>query len=353
MQTVCLNIGPSQLSAAVRQDVADIAASGLLSSSHRGPVVRAEVSAAVANMHKALGIPDNYEIVFQSSSTACMEVMLRNLVSARSHHFVHGAFSGRSAATAEEIGLAPTVHERPWDQGAAPEEAEIDDLVELITLAHCETSTGQMWPWEAIRALRARHPDPLLAIDVTSTFGALAMDWKLADVWFCSVQKCLGLPAGLGILIAGPRAVERARALGGQRRVAAWQDLLSMIEHRQRGETLETPNVLAIALLARQMARWDLAAIDADTHAKNAALRATVPEHGFFIRDANWRSLTAHTLQVPDPADANARLAKAGFALGAGYGPLRDTCVRFATFPSVSLDQVKQALAALAPVWRD
>ncbi len=350
MSIVYLGIGPSEVSAAVRQDLADLATSGLLSESHRGPAVQNELKQTTANLRSAMGIPADYAVIFQPSATAAMELILRNTVRARSFHFVDGAFSGRFASTADQIGIGTTVHDHAWDEPLLPEEARIDDVVELISLAHNETSTGQMWPWETIRALRERHPDPLLSIDVTSTFGAVAMDWTLADFWFFSVQKCMGLPAGLGVLIASPRAVDRARELGPLRQVAGWQDLVGLAERIKVGETVETPNVLGIALLGRQLARWDLARIDADTHAKAACVAEAVSDEAYFIRDPAWRSVTAHNLQFDDVAAVKARALTAGFALGAGYGPLREKCVRLATFPTVTVDQVREALAAITGV---
>jgi phosphoserine aminotransferase len=344
---VCLGIGPSEVSAEVRRDIAELSTSGLLSESHRGPAVQGELKQTTANLRAAMGVPADYAVLFQPSATAAMELILRNTVRARSFHFVDGAFSGRFASTADQIGIGATVHEHPWDEAGVPEEAEIDDAVELISLAHNETSTGQMWPWEAIRALRERHPAPLLSIDVTSTFGAVAMDWTLADFWFFSVQKCMGLPAGLGVLIASPRAVARARELGPLRQVAGWQDLPGLAERIKVGETVETPNVLGIALLGRQLARWDLARIDAETHAKAACVAQAVPDEAYFIRDAAWRSVTTHNLQFADVAAVKARALEAGFTLGAGYGPLRETCLRVATFPSVTVAQVQKAMAAI------
>ena len=51
---------------------------------------------------------------------------------------------------------------------------------------------------------------------------------------------------------AFPRALDRARAIGPARNVAGWQDLGAMAERIKFGETVETPNAIAIALLGRQ-----------------------------------------------------------------------------------------------------
>jgi len=344
---ICLNIGPSEVSDAVKQDLTDIAASGLLSESHRGAVVKAEFEQTVRNLRAALALPEEYGICFQPSATAAMELILRNLVAERSFHFVQGAFAGRFAATADQIGLVAGRHQRAWDEAPVPAEADIPADTELVAITPNETSTGQRWPWEAVRAVHAKHPEVLLALDVTSLFGAVRMDWHLADVWFCSVQKCLGLPAGLGIVVVSPRALEKARTLGTERHVAGWQDLPGLVEHLKLGQTPETPNVLAVALLGRQMARWDLEAIDASTRRKAAIVADAIGDEAFFVRDPAWRSLTAHAIQVDDAAAWKARATAAGYAIGSGYGPLKEKCVRIATFPTVTEAQIAEVMEAL------
>ncbi len=46
-------------------------------------------------------------------------------------------------------------------------------------------------------------------------------------------------------------------------------------------------------------------------------------------------------------AAVKARALEAGFTLGGGYGPLREKCVRVATFPSVTVDQIREAMVAI------
>jgi Phosphoserine aminotransferase len=51
----------------------------------------------------------------------------------------------------------------------------------------------------------------LLGVDVTSSMGAVEYNFSVADAWFFSVQKAFGMPAGLGILIVGPKILEKAK----------------------------------------------------------------------------------------------------------------------------------------------
>ena len=341
------NPGPSQISQATRDDIVEINASGLLSVSHRTAPIRDIVKRCVTGMRAALSIPDDYVILFQTSATASMDLLVGNCVAQSSVHFVAGAFAKRFADTSEQLGRSVVRVEAPWGAPFDWRNAVWPGSSELIAITHNETSTGAMWPADELRALREQHPEPLLAVDVTSSFGAMGMDWTQADCWFGSVQKCLGLPPGLGFVVLGPRAIERATAFGHARRVPAWRDLLVLLEKIELGDTFETPNVLGLALLDRQMARWDLTAVERQTREKARLVADAMGDARFFVRDPAWRSLTVHNLDVGDPAPFHERARAAGFELGLGYGPCKKHCFRLGTFPAVGPDDVRRVLEAI------
>src|SRR6185295_7372512 len=216
MPTISLNPGPSQLSAATIADIAEIAASGLLSKSHRGDAFVEVSRAAFGGLREKLAIPADYRVLYQPSATAAMDTILRNCVASQSLHFVHGAFSKRFHKSAVEIGIDAVASTSEGGRAVSWRKATIHAGTELIAVTHNETATGLMWPDDELTALRAAHPEPLLAVDVTSSFGGMAMRWTDADVWFGSVQKCLGLPSGMGYVVAGPRAMESAKRVGAR-----------------------------------------------------------------------------------------------------------------------------------------
>ncbi len=343
--------GPSQVTPATLDHLREIAASGLLSQSHRSRAVQAVCRSAVEGLEQAMGIPGTYQVVFTSSATAAMTVVLRSLVRRRCHHFVHGAFGARFHAMAIRLGLRATVTDAPPTRALDWRQAGLDPACELLALTHNETSTGSMWPDQEMAALRAEYPAPLLVVDATSSLGAMAMDWHLADLWFCSVQKCLGLPAGLGILVAGPRAI----ALADHLREPALphgpcpQESLSEMAVRMKdAQTFETPNVLAIALLARQMESWNLEAVERLAREKAEILSGASPGSGPYIEDAAWRSLTIQNLCFDDPERVRQKAEEAGFLLGKGYGRLADRCLRIANFPATTAEQYRELVRVLA-----
>lgn len=349
------NTGPADLAPGMAEAAAEIAASGLLTLSHRGAAVKATIAHAISETRRVLGIPDDHVVVTQPSATASMELALRNLVTARSAHFVGGAFGQRFADSARMIGLEAHGIEHAWSR--APDvDAPLPDGAELLTVTHNETSTGMLWPAEALARLRARLdadcPDTLLAVDATSSMGGVPIDFRVADVWFASVQKALGLPAGLALVVVSPRAVERARRLGDERRVAPWQDLPVMAEKMETGQTYDTPNIFGLALLGRAMEGADGTEMAGHCRALTGLVHDAVASRRldaeFFVEDEAWRSVTVHNLVVPEPAEAIRRARKAGFVIGGGYGGLKDRCIRIATFPAhrrVHLDRLLGVLA--------
>lgn len=343
---VSFNPGPSQLSAATIADIAEIAASGVISTYHRSDEFVELARAAFGGLRAKLAIPADYRILYQSSATGAMDTILRNCVASRSFHFVHGWFGKRFHAAAEAIGLAAVAGESPRCDAVPWRDAAVPADTELVAVTHNETSTGLMWPADELSALRAAHAEPLLAVDVTSSFAGMALRWTDADLWFGSVQKCLGLPSGMGYLVAGPRAFESAKRVAA--RLSVWQRLDAMAEKMDAWFTVETPNVLAIALLGRQMARWDLARIERETREKAALLYGAPLPWTPYIEDPAWRSITVGCFRVDEPKTWIEKAKAAGFTLAAGYGDMKPTTVRVANFPAIRADDLRRLVAALA-----
>src|SRR5207253_298035 len=72
------------------------------------------------------------------------------------------------------------------------------------------------------------------------------------DFLFAGVQKCLALPPGLSVVMASPRALERAKDLTGR---GTYFDLVAMSDAAARNETPWTPSVPHIAALDFQLDR--------------------------------------------------------------------------------------------------
>jgi len=346
---VTFNPGPSQLTPRILQEMHAIADNGFLSLSHRGADFMQVSKQAIEGLRDRMHLPAAYRIFYQPSATAAMDTLLRNLVLKKSFHFVHGAFAEVFFNTARDMGLEALIYHSPWEQPILWEQASLPAEVELIAITHNETSTGLMWPQRQLTEVRKRYPEILLAIDVTLSFGTMEMSWEEADIWFGSVQKCLGLPSGLGFLIVSPRAFDRALEVYKKRGgVPAWQRFEVLAEKMQRYQTPETPNMLAIALLAHQMQAWDLTAHERQMHEKAQVIYGAALPWKPYVSAAEWRSLTVVNMCVDVPKEWHRRAEQAQMHLGQGYGRLKDSCVRLANFPAISLQHVEALLNRLS-----
>jgi phosphoserine aminotransferase len=342
---ITFNPGPSQISPFIVRELTELASSGQLSISHRSKAFSEISKQAINGIMEKMSIPASYKIFYQPSATASMDTILRNLVTKKSFHFANGSFSNLFYQTGKDIGLEALGYETEWGQSIDWRNAKIPDDTELICITHNETSTGVMWPTEEISDLRKAYPKQLLAIDATSTFGCLKMNWEEADVWFGSVQKCLGLPSGLGYIIIGPRAYEVAKKAI---HVACWQSLAYMDEKMKLFQTPETPNMLIISLLGRQMSQWNLVEIEKQLYQKAKMIYEAKVDWKPFVSDERWRSSTVPCFYVDDPERMHKRAKDAGMVLGKGYGHLTDTTIRIANFPAVTIENLQKLLDILS-----
>lgn len=339
------NPGPTHMNQGTLECLEELLHSGYLAASHRSSDFMKMSEKALTGLRQSMGIPEEYHVFYQPSATVAMDTILRNLVLEKSGHFTHGAFSKRFFQTAREIGIQAEAFESDWRSAVPWREAEIPPDTELIALTHNETSTGLAWPLEEMTALSKSYKDTLIAVDVTSSFGALAMDWRCADAWFFSIQKCLGLPSGLGILLLSPRAMEKGKAVLKKRGgVAAWQSVIELEKKMECYQTPETPNMLAIALLAWIMEKWDIQTIEANMKEKAQLVYSASHLWTPYVKDPNWRSISVANLDVGDSKAWHELASEHQMTLGKGYGPLKESCIRIATFPGISLSAIHRLL---------
>lgn len=215
---------------------------------------------------------------------------------------------------------------------------------------------------EELESIRSKFPHPLLAVDVTSIAGAIKLPIEQADLWYFSVQKIFGLPAGMGVLIISPLAYERSLTLekSGENLAGFWR-WSNIIEPQRKvpGQTPQTPNVLAIHLLNEQAKRFiaagGLIKLEQDTLDKAQRLFALVEKHprlNFFARNPQHRSPTVIAVSAEKSFldRVHERAHQAGLVLGTGFGEQRDLMFRLANFPAITncdIDAVTECLMSL------
>ena len=328
--------GPSQLYPQVEGYLQEAYQSGILSMNHRSTAFMHMLEQTIFDLHAKLNIPPDYEVYFTSSATECWEIISQSLVTKGTLHAFNGAFGQKWQEYAQR--LHPTqAHSFGLNDRVHMEESEHLADAEVLCLTHNETSNGTMLVAKEILEIRKRFSG-LIALDATSSMRGIELPWEGGDVWFASVQKCFGLPAGLGIMVVSPQAIHRAREIGERNH---YNSLLFLRDNFIKKQTPYTPNTLAIYLLGRVMQEVPPIELIDDAVEKRAE------EFYDFLADLSWellvenpavRSQTVIALRGTEERMTTLRenaLAE-GILLGKGYGDWRDTSVRIANFPALS-----------------
>lgn len=346
--------GPSQTYPQLRDYIDDALALDVPSISHRSRTFRELFRTTTDGLRQLLEIPDNYHVWFVGSATEAMERTIQSCVAERSHHFVNGAFSSKFESIASQLGKQTSDTTVEWGRGFDAQQLDVEADVELIAITQNETSTGVMVNQVLIHELRDRYPDKLIAVDIVSAAPHLSLDISDTDVAFFSVQKGFGLPAGLGVIIASPRALDRAGELAQQgMSIGSYHSFLELAKHEAKANTPETPNVLGIYLLGRVVA--DMLERDAksmrarlDQHAAN--LYGVLDKHPRFqssISDPTHRSSTVIVAELlHDQTQLFDYLSSKDIAIGTGYKHQKATHIRIANFPS-HIDHMPDLISAL------
>lgn len=335
--------GPSTLFPEVKNYLADIYDSGILSVNHRSAEFVELSKSCIGLLKDKLNIPADYTIFFTSSATECWEIIAQSLIKEQSVHIYNGAFGEKWADyTAEIIGeysckrVSFNVNEI-LDISTLNQYANTN----LLALTHNETSNATCLPEGFIEKVKASLPSPLIAIDATSSMAGVALPFASADIWFASVQKCFGLPAGLAIMACSPRVRERCSNSN------RYNSLAAMFERMDSWQTTYTPNVLAIALLKKVLEgrNWE------DTILKNRAQKLYEffeqnPQLGtLLVTETKVQSQTVIAVQHTEEfiSAIKAKAKANGFLLGNGYGKWSKNTFRIANFPAID-DQDYQLL---------
>jgi alanine-glyoxylate transaminase/serine-glyoxylate transaminase/serine-pyruvate transaminase len=182
-------------------------------------VIEAFGRALVAMRKVWLAGDDAQPFVVSGSGTTAMEMAASNLLDEGDRVLVVniGYFGERIAEMARRRGAV--IDEVSTPVGATPDldavEAKLKDGdYKVVFCTHVDTSTGVRTDVERV-ARAAQASDTLSVVDgVCSVAGErLEMQAWGADVVLTGSQKAIGLPPGLGMLVASPRALRAREAL--------------------------------------------------------------------------------------------------------------------------------------------
>ena len=344
MKKVYFTPGPSELYFTYSDHYRQALKDSIGSISHRDPVFMDIYAHTQIQLKELLGLPTGYQMVFTSSATECWERIAQNLIHNGSRHYVHGDFGMKFYHTANDLEKNAVLVD--IQEGYSPHEVSEG----FISLTMNETSTGFQHSIDDLQQTREKNKEALIALDVVSAAPAIAIDFSLVDTSYFSVQKCFGLPAGLGVWIVNERCIE----IANKNPYPSYHSLPNLLKMGVKNQTPETPNVMAIYMLgkiAEDMNRRGINMVRSETNYKAALLYQTIQEHpslSISIEDKNHRSKTTI---VANCKDGNEKLlnymAKKGMILGTGYGKRSLDQIRIANFPTHSKEHIELLCDAL------
>ncbi len=294
-----------------------------LGRSHRAPVGRARLAAAIDLTRAVLQVPADHRIgIVPASDTGAVEMAMWSLLGARPVDMLAWESFGETWVTdaVKQLRL-PDARVLTAPYGRIVDFAEVDFDRDVVFTWNGTTSGCRVPDGAAIPHDRAG----LTICDATSAAFAQALPWDRLDVVTFSWQKALGGEAAHGMLVLSRRAVERLESFVPPRPLPKIFRLTSggkLIEGIFKGDTINTPSMLCVedyidALeWGRSVGGLDglVARADRNAGALDAWVRRT-PWIANLAEDRGIQSNTSVCLRVVDPAvQAMPEAGQAGFA---------------------------------------
>jgi phosphoserine aminotransferase len=282
-----------------------------LGRSHRSKIGKARLQYAIDLMRELLKLPDTHRIgIVPGSDTGAFEMAMWTMLGAKPVTALAWESFGEGWVTdaVKQLKIDPTVLRA--DYGQLPDLNAVDWSNDVLFTWNGTTSGVRVPNADWIPETRAG----LSFADATSAVFAYDIDWAKIDVATFSWQKVLGGEGAHGVLILGPRAVERLESY-----TPAWPlpkvfRLVSkgkLTEGVFKGETINTPSMLAVedAIAALEWAKsvGGAGGLIARSDANAAALDQIVAERpwlGHLAVDPASRSKTSVCLTVEGADEA-------------------------------------------------
>jgi phosphoserine aminotransferase len=337
------------------EQVAALAAATELGTSHRQPPVKDLVRRIRSGLAEMFSLPNGYVVSLgNGGTTAFWEAAIFGLIQERSQHLSFGEFSGRFATLA---GRAPWLKE-PSVIKAAPGAHPLpvaEAGVDAYALTHNETSTGVRMP---VRRPAGADDGSLVLVDATSAAGALPVDPAEFDAYYFAPQKVFGADGGLWLALLSPAALARIDEIAASGRyIPEFLSLKVAVENSVKDQTLNTPAVATLVLLATQLdwllAEGGIAWAQKRTRRSAEILYSWAERSPFatpFVADAAMRSTVVGTIDLADAVSADAIagvLQENGIVDTESYRKLGRNQLRIGLFPAIDPDDVAALTACV------
>ena len=276
-----------------------------LGRSHRSALGKERLQHCIDLMRANLELPETHRIgIVPASDTGAFEMAMWSMLGPRPVTALAWESFGEGWVTdaAKQLRLDPNILRA--DYGELPDLGLVDWSNDVLFTWNGTTSGVRVPDGEWIAADR----DGLSFADATSAVFAHDLPWEKIDVATFSWQKALGGEGGHGVIILGPRAVERLESFTPDRPLPKIFRLTKngkLNEGIFRGETINTPSMLAVEDAIRTL-QWahevgGLQGLIARTAANAAALDRIVGERewlAYLARRPDIRSKSSVCLNV-------------------------------------------------------
>jgi alanine-glyoxylate transaminase/serine-glyoxylate transaminase/serine-pyruvate transaminase len=314
-------------------------AMGMPTASHVAPNFIEAFGQALERLREVFLCPSGQPFVVAGSGSLAMDMAAANLVEPGDKALVvnTGYFGDRFAAILERYGASVT-EVRAAAIGDEPGLDEVEaalkaDQFKVMTITHVDTSTAVGAEVQALAALGSRYGTLVVVDGVCSVAGEEMRqeEWGI-DLALTASQKAIGVPPGLALVVAGPRAMEafRQRKAPVLNYYADWTQWLPIMEayEARRPSYYGTPPVnliWALNISLGQILEEGMEARFGRHRWLSDALKAGIEALGMGQLPVSLAK-TATTLTAPyypDCVDAGvlAKIGEAGVILAGGLHP--------------------------------
>jgi len=281
-----------------------------LGRSHRSPLGKAKLKEAIDLTREVLEVPTSHRIaIVPGSDTGAVEMAMWSLLGARGVEVLAWESFGAIWVTDAVAQLRlPNVKATVAEFGKLPDLSAVDFDNDVVFTWNGTTAGVRVPSADWIPADRAG----LTICDATSAAFAMELDFAKLDVVTFSWQKIMGGEAAHGVLILGPRAVERLESY-----TPAWPlPKLFRMTHEGRldeglfeGDVINTPSMLCVEDYLDTL-RWGssvggLKGLVARANRNAAVIQDYVDRTPWLenlAQDPNTRANTGVCLRIIDPA---------------------------------------------------
>jgi alanine-glyoxylate transaminase/serine-glyoxylate transaminase/serine-pyruvate transaminase len=322
------------------------------------------------DLKKVFKTRDGQVFLFPASGTGAWEAALANTLSPGDKVLAprFGQFSHLWIDLAQRIGLDVQILEVEWGEGAPLDRIEeilskdTSHAIKGVMIVHNETATGVTSDVAGVRRAMdtAKHP-ALLYVDGVSSIASLdfRMDEWRVDLAITGSQKGLMLPAGLGIVCAGPRALEVNKTA---RCARVFFDFGDMLKANPSGYFPYTPSLPMLHGLRESvdiLFEEGLENVFARHHRLAEGVRMAVRAWGLSLcaKAPKWNSDTVSAILTPPGIDSG-RVVDIAFrrydlALGVGLNKVSGKLFRIGHLGDLNELMLLGALAGAEMAMRD